>query len=122
MIMDVFALHEGLNSIHICRAPRGKHYIDSYLQAFCLNEEDLIRWINENWQAYAYRHIIGMVHQAMPSMLNTKKLRDTISIVDSLYEVESRDNTSSSKLTTMLSSRFKEDSTFSSLLTGKFRK
>lgn len=126
MIMDVFALHEGLNSIHICRCPRGKHYIDSYLQAFCLSEEDLMRWIQENYQAYAYRHMLGMLNQTLTSMLNTKKLRDAVAIIDQLYAIDSNDGNNNSagfnKFSNMLSSRFKEENKLTNLIAGKFRK
>lgn len=132
MIMDVFALHDGLNNIHLCRCPRGKHYVDSYLQAFCLNEEDLMVWIQENYQTYAYRHIYGMLQQTLSSMLNNKKLRDAVAVIDQLYEADdnslsSNSNNSSTslagtgigngavvnKLSNMISS---------SLIAGKFRK
>jgi hypothetical protein len=95
MIMDVFALHDGLNNIHLCRSPRGKHYVDSYLQAFCLNEEDLMVWIQENYQTYAYRHIYGMLQQTLASMLNNKKLRDAVAVIDQLYDIDESVNSSS---------------------------
>jgi hypothetical protein len=88
MIMDVFALHDGLNNIHLCRSPRGKHYVDSYLQAFCLSEEDLMVWIQENYQTYAYRHIYGMLQQTLASMLNNKKMRDAVAVIDQLYDID----------------------------------
>lgn len=121
MIMDNFALHEGLNCVHFCRAPRGKHYVDGYLQAFCLNEEDLMRWIQENWQGYAYRHVLGMLQQTMSSMLNNKKLRDSIAIIDGLYEVEGQQSADvGSRVSNMFSTQ-RSDSKFSNLMT-KFRK
>ena len=39
MSMDVDALHEGLNEIHSCHPPRGKHYVDSFIRASYMQEE-----------------------------------------------------------------------------------
>lgn len=136
MTMDVFALHEGLNSIHLCRPPRGKHHVDNYLRAFYLAEEEMIQWIRENWQSYAYRHIHGLLTQTMSSLLNNKKFKDTVALVDNLYAFDAKENgsnsnmnaqntapsgASSSKLTSMLSTRFKEDGKISQLLNTKWR-
>lgn len=119
MTMDLFALHEGLNKIHLCRPPRGKHYIENYLRTFYLTEDEIMRWIHENWQSYAYRHLYGLLQQTMTSILNSKKLRDAVSTLDSLYEIEEGET---NKLTSLLSSRFKEESRFANLIAGKFRR
>jgi hypothetical protein len=119
MTMDLFALHEGLNKIHLCRPPRGKHYVENYLRTFYLNEEEIMRWIQENWQSYAYRHLYGLLQQTMTSMLNSKKLRDAVTTLDSLYEIEDSETT---KVTSMFASRFKEETKFTNLLAGKFRR
>lgn len=39
MKMDIDFLDEGLNSIHSCHPPRGKHYIENFLQATYMQEE-----------------------------------------------------------------------------------
>lgn len=93
MTMDVFALHEGLNSVHLCRPPRGKHHIDSYLRMSYMNEEGIMEWVVENYNSYAYRHIYGLLVQtigASSSMLNnSKKFKEAVATLDELYGVES---------------------------------
>lgn len=120
MSMDIYALHENLNKIHPCRPPRGKHYIDNYLKAAYLGDEDMMKWIQENWQSYAYRHIHGLLTQTLSSVLSNKKFREAINIIDSLYEVENKDNPN--KLSNLLSQRLKEEKKFSNIIKGKFRR
>lgn len=121
MTMDVFAVHEGLNTIHLCRPPRGKHYIDNYLRVAFLSEEDMMVWVNENWQQYAYRHIQGMLVQTLASVMNSKKLKDATAVIDNLYELDNATHTSKegtgSKLSNLLST-----TTNLSNLTNKFRR
>lgn len=120
MTMDIFSLHEELNSIHLCRPPRGKHYVDSYLRVFYMGEEETLRWIHDNWQLYSYRHIHGLLTQMFSGLMNNKKLRDSISTIDSLYETEVKE--SPVKLVNMFSQHFKDENKFTNLLGGKFRK
>lgn len=119
MSMDVFALHEGLNNIHLCRPPRGKHYVDNYLRAFLMSEEEIMQWVQNNWQSYAYRNIHGLLTQTMSSMLNSKKLKDAIAVIDNLYDTDNSDN---GKVSSLLSNRLKEESKFSNILASKFRR
>lgn len=116
MNMDLFALHEGLNAVHLCRPPRGKHYIDAYLRAFYLSEDDLLTWVQENWQAYAYRHVHGLLSQTLSSMLANKKFKDAVVVIDALYDYDKRDG--AGKVTNMLSQRFKDDTKLSNLIPG----
>lgn len=74
-------------------------------------------WVQQNWQAYAYRHMHGLLQQTMSSMLNSKKLRDALQVIDNLYDVENNGNS----ISTIFSTRLKEDS-FSSLIGSKFRR
>lgn len=121
MTMDLYALHEGLNLVHLCRPPRGKHYIDNYLRAFYLSEDGLTQWVEENWQSYAYRHIHGLLNQTLSSsMLTNKKFKDAVAFIDNLYEFEKKDNIG--KVSGMFSQRLKDENKFSNLLTGKFRR
>ncbi len=85
MTMDVFASHEELNIVHLCRPPRGKHHLDSFLRTSYLSEEDLIAWVRENWRSYAYRHMLGLLTQQLSSVLNSKKLKDAVAVIDGLY-------------------------------------
>jgi hypothetical protein len=120
MTLDLFALHEGLNKIHFCRPPRGKQYVDSYLRTFYLSEEEIMRWVEENWQTYAYRHIYGLLQQTMSSMLNNKKLKDAIAAVDNLYEVDEKEQLNPAS--TLFSNRVSQENRFSNLISSKFRR
>ena len=107
MTMDVFALHEGLNSVHLCRPPRGKHHVDGYLRMSFLSEEEMLRFVGENYQSFAYRHIAGMLTQTLTSVMNSKKLKDGIALIDGLYDVDNtnKDPVSGNKLSSLLSTR-----------------
>jgi hypothetical protein len=95
MSLDLFSLHEGLNSVHLCRPPRGKHYVDDYLRTFYLPEDDLLQWVREHWQSYAYRHIHGLLSQTLSSMLNNKKFKDAVTMIDTFYEYDKKESSSS---------------------------
>jgi hypothetical protein len=135
MTMDVFAVHEGLNRTHLCRPPRGKHHLDSYLHMSFLSDEDMLGWIQENWQSFAYRHVAGMVAQTMTSVLSSKKLKDAMQVVDTLYDVEgalsggaqssggvSAHGSSNGKLSSLLLSTASKDGKLSNLISSKFRR
>eukprot|EP01034_Spumella_vulgaris_P021596 gene21596-27634_t len=132
MTMDVFAVHEGLNRTHLCRPPRGKHHLDSYLHMSFLSDEDMMSWIAENWQSFAYRHIAGMVAQTMTSVLSSKKLKDAMAVVDSLYDIDNfvgnahingpanPHNSSNNKLANLLLTN--KEGKLSNLISSKFRR
>lgn len=112
MSMDIFSLHEGLGGIHLCRPARGKHYVDNYLRATYMPEEDIMVWVRENYRSYAYRHMHGLLSQTMNSVLNTRKLKDAVAVIDSLYEVDKSDTSKSmlsmeASFTNMISSRLR---------------
>ena len=87
MLMNIAALHDGLDTIHTCRTvPRGKSYVTHLIIASGMSDEDMMQWVNENWQAYAYRHIYGLLTQCLSSVLNSKKLKDAVAVIDVLYE------------------------------------
>uniref|UniRef100_A0A7S3GUM0 Syndetin C-terminal domain-containing protein n=1 Tax=Spumella elongata TaxID=89044 RepID=A0A7S3GUM0_9STRA len=108
MTTDTMALHDALNTIHLCRPPRGKHYIDNFLRSAMLSEEELLAWVRDNWESYAYRHVHGLLTQVLFSMLNSKKLKDAVAMIDGLYEL--KDSESTSTLSGLLS---QTDGTFS---------
>jgi hypothetical protein len=137
MTMDLFSLHEGLNGIHVCRPPRGKHHIDNYLRTAYLNEEDLMNWVKENYQSYAYRHIHGLLTQMLASVMNNKKLKEATAVLDVLYGFEGGGSNSNSNITSKFeggtsklgtlfanSKARGEDATnkFSNLLSNSFRR
>jgi hypothetical protein len=81
--------------------PRGqmvgaKEYVDNFVHATHMPEDDLIVWVNHNWRSYAYRHIVGLLNMTLAgsagltaltmSGVAAKRLKDAIAHVDSLYE------------------------------------
>jgi hypothetical protein len=104
MTKNVYALHDGLNLIHLCRPPRGKHYLDNYLRSCYLIEDEIMNWIRENYQSYAYRHVHSLLSQTMSSMLNSKKLRDAVAVVDELYNFEDNSEANNNNNNNSLSS------------------
>jgi len=108
MTTDNMALHDALNTIHLCRPPRGKHYVDNFLRSAMLSEEELLNWVRDNWESYAYRHVHGLLTQVLFSMLNSKKLKDATALIDSLYELKDSESTS-----TLSSLMAQTDGTFS---------
>eukprot|EP01038_Epipyxis_sp_PR26KG_P013483 gene13483-18091_t len=122
MTMDIFSLHDGLNNIHICRPPRGKHYIDSFLRTCYLNDDDIMQWINENYHSYAYRHVYGLLVQTMTSVLNNKKFKDAVSVIDNLYEQDTENNNNNSKFSNLLSGRLKEDNKLSTIISQRLKR
>ncbi len=122
MTMDVFALHEGLNNVHLCRPPRGKHHIDSYLRMSYLSEEEMMQFVHDNWQSFAYRHVAGMLTQTLTSVLSSKKLKDALAVIDGLYELDMNNegNVGGNKLSSLLSTRLREDNKLTKLISSKF--
>ena len=118
MTTDNIALHDALNQIHLCRPPRGKHYVDNFLRSAMLGEEEQMAWVRDNWQSYAYRNIHGLLTQTMASMLNSKKLKDAIAVIDGLYEL--KDSESSSSLSGLLAQS--ADATFTRAFASTFRR
>jgi hypothetical protein len=86
MTMDISALHTGLDSVHVCRPPRGKQYVDNYVKALYLSDEEVVHWAQQNWQSYTQRHLHGLLHQAMSSVMKKKRLKDSLTALDALYE------------------------------------
>lgn len=78
MTMDLQALHSSINAIHLCRPPRGKEYVTGYIRASYFNEEDLMSWVHQNYEQYAFRHVASLLHNAMSSVLKKKKLKDAL--------------------------------------------
>jgi hypothetical protein len=115
MTVDNLALHDALNQVHLCRPPRGKHYVDAYLRTAALGEEEIMAWVRDNWQSYAYRHVHGLLTQTMFSLLNSKKLKDATAVIDSLYELKDGAESGLSSMSTTLSGLLAQsgDGTFS---------
>lgn len=117
MTTDNIALHDALNTVHLCRPPRGKHYVDNYLRSAMLSEEELMAWVRENWESYAYRHIHGLLTQTLFSLLNSKKLKDATAVIDALYELKDGESTSTLGMLSQSA-----DATFSRAFNSTFRR
>jgi hypothetical protein len=117
MTTDNIALHDALNTIHLCRPPRGKHYVDNFLRSAMLSEEELMAWVRENWESYAYRHVQGLLTQTLFSLLNSKKLKDAIAVIDGLYELKDGESTSTLGMLSQSA-----DATFSRAFNSTFRR
>ncbi len=117
MSMDIQCLQYSLENVHPCRPPRGKHYVDELLRASQLPEDLMMEWIEENWQSYAYRHVLGILVMTLSSVLSNKKLREASVALDRIYEKE---NSEDSKLAKLLSNRLRDDN--SAKLTSLFPK
>lgn len=88
MGMDLSALHSGLDSIHANRTPKGKAHVEALcVKLSYLGDEEAMRWIEENYQAYSYRNVLGLVTVKMSSLMNPKKLKDAVATLDNLYEI-----------------------------------
>jgi hypothetical protein len=104
MTMDVSALHTGLDSRHVCRPPRGRNYVDVYIKALYLTEDETIRWALSQTQTYAHRHLQGLLKQALSSMMANRKLSQALGALDSEYDNAEKEET---KLSNMLSQRLR---------------
>jgi hypothetical protein len=98
----------------ICRPPRGKHYIENYLRAACLSEEDLLGWVRDNWESHAYRHVHGLLTQCLSG--SSKKLREALHTLDGIYELKDSSSSSSSSS----SSEVQQQQTFTRRLSTTF--
>ena len=121
MLMDVAELEKGLQDIHpvplrpvgggsssaavagadTSPTPRGqmvgaKEYVDNFVHATHMPEDDLILWVNQNWRSYAYRHIVGLLNMTLAGSAGqgllpmsgsvAKRLKDAVAHVDGLYD------------------------------------
>lgn len=120
MTTDNIALHDALNTIHLCRPPRGKHYIDNFLRSAMLSEEELMNWVRDNWESYAYRHVHGLLTQVLFSMLHSKKLKDAVAVIDNLYDLKDSETQQGNTLSGLLSQG--DGGTFSRAFQSTFRR
>jgi hypothetical protein len=90
---------------------RNKEYVDNYIHATYMPEEDLMMWISENYKQYSYRHIYGLIRMLLncPSIMSiagsSKRYNEAIGAIDVLYGVEKEGETSNK----MLSHMFKRE-------------
>mmetsp|Transcript_3685 Transcript_3685/g.3821 ORF Transcript_3685/g.3821 Transcript_3685/m.3821 type:complete len:1269 (+) Transcript_3685:182-3988(+) len=113
MAMDISALQSGLDAIHPCRPPRGKLHVDNYVRASYLSEDEVLEWVRNNWQAYAYRHLHGLLQQASSSansnmnvnVLKKKRLTTALTVLDSLHDEVAGEEATSRETSSDLSSK-----------------
>jgi hypothetical protein len=55
--------------------------VGNFISAAYLNDDELVKWISNNFEAYAYRHVASLLNLAMYTVLKKKKLKDTLSQV-----------------------------------------
>ena len=99
MAMDVSSMHTALDAIHPCRPPRGKLHVDNFVRASYLSEEEVLEWVRNNWQGYAYRHLLGLLTQVYMSsnnnmnvnVLKKKRYNTAVAVLDSFYDQNQRD-------------------------------
>ena len=89
MLRDMEALQQGLDEIHPCNCPRGLSHVEAYVRAATQAPEEMMLWIQDNYNAYAYRHIHGLVVQTFSSMVFRSRLRDATEFIDELYGLSS---------------------------------
>ena len=78
MDIDVVAFEGGLRELckdSVMNLLRGQAYICAFNHAAYFSEEELITWINQNFRAYSYRHLHGLLKQNFMSLLNPKRLK-----------------------------------------------
>jgi len=108
MMIDVATLHDGLNQIHRCNTPRGKLHVDNLIKASYMAEDDMMGWVGENWQSYSYKQLHGLLSMTLSSVLNSKRLKDAVSVIDTYYECDNSKE-GGSKLSNLLSKINRED-------------
>lgn len=106
--IDVATLHDKLNSIHRFNTPHGKIHVDNLIQASYMAEDDMMEWVAENWQSYSYKQLFGLLSQTLSSVLNSKRLKDAVAVIDTYYECENKEG-SSRRLSNLLSKINREE-------------
>jgi hypothetical protein len=90
MTNDLNILQDSLDVIRSCRPARGKEHIQDFIRATGLNEEDMMQWVRENWQMYAYRHMNTLITQSMASVMKKTKLKEALVELDNLYDQDQK--------------------------------
>lgn len=114
LLLDMETLQTTLNSIRPCMPPRGKDYIEGYVLASTMTEPDMMEWVRQCWQEFAYRHIISLLNYTLNSVMSSKRLKDAIVIVDALYE-EDRPESKLGNLN-LLAGKVREEGSFSRVM------
>ena len=103
MGVDLSALHSGLDSIHPNRTAQGKTYVEALcVKVSYMQDNEVLQWVQDNYQSYSYRCVLGVITNKMSSMLNPMKLKNAVSMLDKLYGCD--DEEENSKLSSIMSS------------------
>ena len=117
MGMDLSALHSGLDSIHPNRTAQGKTYVEALcVKVSYMQDNEVLQWVQDNYQSYSYRCVLGIITNKMSSMLNPMKLKNAISLLDKLYNCDEDED--SSKLSSIMSSLSSSSSSGAASLTA----
>jgi len=60
--------------------------VDAYLKAFYYAEEDLVRWISQNWEHYQASHMIALVTRGVCARMRPKQRTALVQQVKQLYD------------------------------------
>jgi len=52
--------------------------------------QDMMQWVRDNWQQYAYRHMHTLISQTLASVMKKTKLKDCLAVLDGLYDQEQK--------------------------------
>mmetsp|Transcript_68605 Transcript_68605/g.134727 ORF Transcript_68605/g.134727 Transcript_68605/m.134727 type:complete len:110 (+) Transcript_68605:1102-1431(+) len=81
------ALTLSLDKVHRARPVRGKVYVDSYVKAFYYGEDDLVKWISQNWEHYQVQHMVALVTSGVGArMWRARQKSNLVRQVKALYE------------------------------------
>lgn len=88
IIIDLAALQSSLDGVHSCRPARGKEYVEEYVRATGLSDDDMMHWVRSNWQMYAYCHMKALISQTLASVMKKTKQKECLVELDGLYDQE----------------------------------
>ena len=88
ILIDLAELQSSLDNVHSCRPARGKEYVEEYVRATGLSDDDMMQWVRSNWQMYAYCHMKALISQTLASVMKKTKLKECLLILDGLYDQE----------------------------------
>jgi hypothetical protein len=94
MLRDVGCLQEELDKIHPCHCRYGLEHVEAALRAAQGEGEEVMLWVQDHYQQYAYRHLLGLVTQTFGSMMDITqtRLKDAVSFLDELYSEAERED------------------------------
>jgi len=87
MLRNAEAMQAVLDDVRPCHCPRGLPHVEAYVRAATQAPEEMMLWIQDNYSAYAYRHMHGLVVQTFSSMVFKSRLRDAVGFIDDLYGI-----------------------------------